>query len=39
MRLDSYHPDGPRVDRETPEREREMALILAIEKTRWCNCC
>jgi hypothetical protein len=36
-RLDSYDPDGPRVDRETPEREREKALILAIEKARWCN--
>jgi hypothetical protein len=38
-RLDSYDPDGPRVDRETPNRKRESQLILLVEKARWRNRC
>jgi hypothetical protein len=38
-RLDSYDPYGRRVDRDTPERELELKLTLAIEKARSCNRC
>jgi hypothetical protein len=38
-RLDSYDPDGPRVDRESLERRRESELRREIERHLPCNRC
>ena len=36
-RLDSYDPAGPRVDRESLERRRELEMLRRIERDLPCN--
>ncbi|MDP9474974.1 MAG: hypothetical protein M3R38_04675 [Actinomycetota bacterium] len=38
-RLDLYDPYGPRVDRESLERRRELELLRKIERDLPCNRC